>query len=104
MGAMGAGLLTGGVPLAPVMAFRVASPPIDPETFALTASMLGWPLAVIHPGATLALSLDASYLTLAVTRSILVGTVSGILERPTPALVATPQTSITHKNTGSGAI
>lgn len=64
-----AGLLIGGVPLAPVMAFWVASPTMDPEIFALTVGMLGWPLAVTRLVATLLLSLGAGHLTLALTRS-----------------------------------
>jgi len=36
-----AGLLIGGVPLAPVMAFWVASPTMDPEILALSAGFLG---------------------------------------------------------------
>jgi hypothetical protein len=68
-----AGLLIGGVPLAPVMAFWVASPTMDPEIFALTVGMLGWPLAVTRLGATLVLSLAAGYLTLALSRGGLIG-------------------------------
>ena len=70
-----AGLLIGGVPLAPVMAFWVASPTMDPEIFALTVGMLGWPLAVTRLAATLVLSLAAGYLTLALTSSGLIGEV-----------------------------
>jgi hypothetical protein len=70
-----AGLLIGGVPLAPVMAFWVASPTMDPEIFALTVGMLGWPLAVSRLVATLVLSLAAGYLTLALTRSGMIGKV-----------------------------
>jgi len=62
------GLLYSGVPLAPVMSFWIASPTMDPEKFALTVSMLGWPLAVARMVATLVLSLGAGYLTLALTR------------------------------------
>ena len=40
-----AGLLAAGVPLAPVMAFWLASPIMDPETYILTAAMLGVPFA-----------------------------------------------------------
>ncbi|MDX1662956.1 MAG: permease [Candidatus Promineifilaceae bacterium] len=58
-----AALLIGGVPLAPVMAFWIASPSMDPETFFLSVTMLGWPLALWRLGATLALSLGAGYLT-----------------------------------------
>ena len=68
-----AGLLVAGVPLAPVMAFWVASPTMDPEVFALSVGMLGWPLAVARLLATLALSLGAGYLTLALVRGGFLG-------------------------------
>lgn len=70
-----AGLLIGGVPLAPVMAFWVASPTMDPEIFALSAGFLGWPLATARLVAALLLSLGAGYLTLALTRSGVLGKV-----------------------------
>jgi uncharacterized membrane protein YraQ (UPF0718 family) len=63
-----AGLLMSGVPLAPVMSFWIASPTMDPEIFTLTVGILGWPLALARLGASLALSLGAGYLTLALTR------------------------------------
>jgi uncharacterized membrane protein YraQ (UPF0718 family) len=58
-----ASLLIGGVPLAPVMAFWVASPSMDPEIFFLSVSVLGWKLALWRLGSTLALSLTAGYIT-----------------------------------------
>lgn len=58
-----ASLLIGGVPLAPVMAFWVASPSMDPEIFFLSVSMLGWELALWRLLGTLALSLAAGLLT-----------------------------------------
>ena len=70
-----AGLLIAGVPLAPVMAFWVASPTMDPEIFALSVGFLGWPLAVMRLIATLVLSLGAGYLTLALARGGLLGKV-----------------------------
>lgn len=63
-----AGLLTSGVPLAPVMSFWIASPTMDPEIFMLTVGILGWPLALSRLGASLALSLGAGYLTLLLCR------------------------------------
>jgi uncharacterized membrane protein YraQ (UPF0718 family) len=63
------GLLLSGVPLAPVMAFWVASPTMDPEIFALSVATLGWPLATARLLATLAISLGAGYLTLLLTRT-----------------------------------
>lgn len=79
-----AGLLVAGVPLAPVMAFWVASPTMNPEVFALSVGMLGWPLAVARLLATLVLSLGAGYLTLALVRGgVMGGKVlrGGVMER-----------------------
>jgi uncharacterized membrane protein YraQ (UPF0718 family) len=67
------GLLHSGVPLAPVMSFWIASPTMDPEKFALTVAMLGWPLAVARLAATLALSLGAGFLTVGLVRAGLLG-------------------------------
>jgi uncharacterized membrane protein YraQ (UPF0718 family) len=64
-----AGLLASGVPLAPIMAFWIASPTMDPEIFALSVGILGWPMAVARLSATLVLSLAAGFLTLALTHS-----------------------------------
>jgi uncharacterized membrane protein YraQ (UPF0718 family) len=64
-----AALLIGGVPLAPVMSFWIASPSMDPEIFFLSAATIGWELAVWRLGSTLALSLSAGLVThLAVQR------------------------------------
>jgi uncharacterized membrane protein YraQ (UPF0718 family) len=70
-----ASLLIGGVPLAPVMAFWIASPTMDPEIFALSVGLLGWPLAVARLLAALSLSLGAGYLTLVLTSRGLLGPV-----------------------------
>ncbi len=58
-----AALLIGGVPLAPVMSFWIASPSMDPEIFFLSVATLGWELAVWRLGATLFLSLGAGLVT-----------------------------------------
>jgi uncharacterized protein len=63
------------VPLAPVMAFWVASPTMDPEIFALSVGFLGWDLAAMRLISTLLLSLGAGYLTLTLTGSGLIGRV-----------------------------
>jgi uncharacterized membrane protein YraQ (UPF0718 family) len=63
------GLLLSGVPLAPVMAFWVASPTMDPEIFALSIATLGWPLAVARLLATLGVALGAGWATLLLMRS-----------------------------------
>jgi uncharacterized membrane protein YraQ (UPF0718 family) len=58
-----ASLLIGGVPLAPVMSFWIASPSMDPEIFFLSVGMIGWELAVWRLAATLILSLAAGFIT-----------------------------------------
>ncbi len=58
-----AAMLIGGVPLAPVMSFWLASPSMDPEIFFLSASMLGWNLAIWRLAATLLLSLGGGFVT-----------------------------------------
>lgn len=58
-----ASLLIGGVPLAPVMAFWLASPSMDPEIFFLSVSIIGWDLAVWRLAATFAMSLGAGFVT-----------------------------------------
>lgn len=60
-----AALLIGGVPLAPVMSFWIASPSMDPEAFFLSVATLGWELAIWRLGATLVLSLAAGFITMA---------------------------------------
>lgn len=56
-------LLIGGVPLAPVMSFWVASPSMDPEIFFLSVGTIGWDLAVWRLMGTLVLSLGAGFIT-----------------------------------------
>jgi hypothetical protein len=60
-------LLIGGVPLAPVMSFWIASPSMDPEIFFLSSSVLGWKLAVWRLASTFVISLLAGYITHFVT-------------------------------------
>jgi len=64
-----ASLLLGGVPLAPVMSFWVASPSMDPEIFLLSVATLGWELALWRLLATLAVSLAAGFITHAAVAS-----------------------------------
>jgi uncharacterized membrane protein YraQ (UPF0718 family) len=81
-----ASLLVGGVPLAPVMAFWIASPSMDPEIFFLSVASLGWNLAIWRLAATLAVSLLAGYVTHFAERSGWLG--EGYLrltQRATPA-------------------
>lgn len=68
-----AALLIGGVPLAPVMSFWLASPSMDPEIFFLTVSTLGWELAIWRLAATLVLSLGGGFITHALVQRKLLG-------------------------------
>ncbi|TBW30014.1 permease [Gramella sp. KN1008] len=58
-----ASLLIGGVPLAPVMSFWIASPSMDPEIFFLSTATIGWELSVWRLAATLFISLLSGYIT-----------------------------------------
>ena len=58
-----AALLIGGVPLAPVMSFWVASPSMDPEIFFLSASVVGLKMSIWRLVATFAISLGAGLFT-----------------------------------------
>jgi uncharacterized membrane protein YraQ (UPF0718 family) len=59
-----AALLAMGVPLAPVMAFWLASPVIDPAMFVLTAGTLGTEFAVIKMISAIGLGLMGGFVTL----------------------------------------
>jgi len=56
-------LLIGGVPLAPVFTFWIASPSMDPEIFFLSVSVLGWELAIWRLASTFTLSIVAGVIT-----------------------------------------
>ncbi|HLN74743.1 MAG: permease [Methylococcaceae bacterium] len=56
-------LLIGGVPLAPVFAFWVASPSMDPEIYFLSVSVLGWKLAIWRLVSTFCISILAGVIT-----------------------------------------
>jgi len=62
-----AGLLAAGVPLAPVMAFWVASPLMDPEMFVLSSAALGVPFTVAKTLAAIGIGLLAGYSTQVLT-------------------------------------
>lgn len=61
-------LLRAGVPLAPVMAFWIGSPLIDPEMFILTAAIVGPDFALVRTLSAVALGLLAGFATLALER------------------------------------
>ncbi len=60
--------LVAGVPLSAVMAFWVASPSMDPEIFALSASQLGLPIATSRLVGALVLSFGSGLVVLALER------------------------------------
>lgn len=70
-----AALLAMGVPLAPVMAFWLASPVMDPAMFVLTAAALGLDFAVAKTAAALGLGLLGGFATAALART-------GVLDDP----------------------
>lgn len=82
-------LLLSGVPLAPIMAFWVASPTMDPEIFALSVGILGWDLALVRLGATLLLSLAAGGLTWALMQT---RWLQAALPVPVVTLIGQPRT------------
>ena len=63
-----AALLGAGVPLAPVMAFWIASPIMDPEMFVLTAAGVGAGFAIAKTLAAIAMGLLAGFAVLAIQR------------------------------------
>ncbi|WP_300301451.1 permease [Ferrovibrio sp.] len=73
------GLLGAGVPLAPVMAFWIASPIMDPNMFLLTAGGLGLEFAVAKTFAAIGMGLFAGFVTMALMR---MGGLSESLRRP----------------------
>jgi len=64
-----AGLLAAGVPIAPVLAFTIASPIMDPEMFILTVAGLGLELALVKTIAAITMGLFAGYTTLLISRT-----------------------------------
>jgi len=58
-----AALLASGVPLAPIMAFWITSPLMDPESFVLTYGLLGKEMAIARVIAALCIGLAAGYST-----------------------------------------
>jgi len=62
-----AGLLGAGVPLAPVMAFWISSPLMDPSQFIITAAQLGWGFAVAKALAAIGMGAASGFATIALT-------------------------------------
>jgi uncharacterized membrane protein YraQ (UPF0718 family) len=76
-----AAMLGAGVPLAPVMAFWIASPIMDPEMFILTAAGIGLNFAIAKTIAAVAMGLLAGFAVLVIGRC-------GFLARPLQAQIS----------------
>jgi len=76
-----AGLLAAGVPIAPVLAFCIASPIMDPEMFVLTAAGLGLEFAFVKTFAAIVMGLSTGYVTLLIYKSgVLDGSLKSIAQ------------------------
>ncbi|MFK5978304.1 MAG: permease [Rhizobiaceae bacterium] len=64
-----AGLLAAGVPIAPVLAFCIASPIMDPEMFVLTAAGLGLEFTMVKTLAAVCMGLLTGYVTLLISKT-----------------------------------
>ena len=64
-----AAMLGAGVPLAPVMAFWIASPIMDPEMFVLTSAGIGFHFAIAKTLAAMMMGLLAGFAVLAIQRA-----------------------------------
>jgi hypothetical protein len=79
-----AGLFAAGVPLAPVMAFWIASPLMDPTQFFVIAGTLGIGFAVAKTMAAVGMGLLGGYGTMLLTRSGLLVTQESLRESVQP--------------------
>ena len=73
-----AGLFGAGVPLAPVMAFWIASPLMDPTQFFVIAGSLGFGFAIAKTAAAIGMGLLGGYGTRLLTRIGLLSTDNGL--------------------------
>ncbi len=64
-----ASLLAAGVPIAPVLAFCIASPIMDPQMFVLTAAELGLEFGLVKTIAAVGMGLMTGYLTLLISKT-----------------------------------
>ena len=57
-----AGLVQAGLPLAPVVAFLISAPMLNPATVAMTVGMLGWPIAIARILAVFCIALVTGFI------------------------------------------
>ncbi len=91
-----AAMLTGGVPLAPIMAFWISSPLMSPEMFLLTSGTLGIDYALARLAAAILLGAGSGYLVSAlISRGFLQNQLKGLAHAQTDACcVPSPVTSV----------
>ena len=86
-----AALLVAGVPIAPVLAFCIASPIMDPEMFILTAAGLGLEFAVVKTLAAVGMGMFAGFTALALTRAGLLSDALKPIAKPSCCTSGTPE-------------
>ena len=87
---LAASLLVAGVPIAPVLAFWIASPIMDPEMFMLTAAGLGLEFAVMKTIAAFGMGMFASFLALALNHAVLLSDVLKPIATPSCSASGAP--------------
>ena len=86
-----AGLLVAGVPIAPVLAFCIASPIMDPEMFILTAAGLGIEFAMVKTLAAVGMGVFAGFVAQGMTSAGLLDDVLKPIAKPSCCASGTPQ-------------
>ena len=85
-----ASLLVAGVPIAPVLAFCIASPIMDPEMFILTAAGLGMEFAIVKTVAAVGMGMFAGFLALGMTHAGLLSNALKPIATPGCCATGTP--------------
>ena len=85
-----ASLLVAGVPIAPVLAFCIASPIMDPEMFILTAAGLGMEFAIVKTIAAIGMGMFAGFLALGLSHAGLLSDVLRPIATPSCCATSTP--------------
>ena len=91
-----AGLLVAGVPIAPVLAFCIASPIMDPEMFILTAAGLGIEFAMVKTLAAVGMGVFAGFVAQSMPSAGLLDDVLKPIARPSCCASGTPKASKTQ--------
>lgn len=86
-----AGLLVAGVPIAPVLAFCIASPIMDPEMFILTAAGLGIEFAMVKTLAAVGMGVFAGFVAQGMTSAGLLNDVLKPIAKPSCCATGMPR-------------